>query len=220
MSNIKFNFNRLKNIYSDAWERNDPTIAFEIRIGVGCFVFMMFLSKEEADKNDKLFIYYRNINTLSQLKLYGHHLGGDFIAYITPKEEELIRKELQLRGGGNPFDCTKFLSELNNSIPQFLPPSTKSETLQRTWPNIKSEMKSLVDDADKTILIGLKPLPKGHKPRDQTLRKLYIHANGVTDDITDFLQALKERNFTLAWTNDPTRTAKSFAQLLAEFASK
>lgn len=218
MPNIKFNFTRLRNIYSDAWKRKDPTIAFEIEIGVGHFVFMIFLSKEDTNQNDKLFVYYRNINTLSHIKLYGHHLSGNFDAYITPKEENLIRQELQLKGGGTPFECTKFLNELNNLIPQFLPPSAKANTLKRTWPNIQEEMKSLVDDADKTILIGLKPLPKGYKPRDKTLRKLYLYANGVTDDIADFIEALKERNFTLAWTNDPTRTAKSFAQLLADFS--
>ncbi|ECJ9929903.1 hypothetical protein FQR38_23880, partial [Salmonella enterica] len=66
MPNIKFNFSGLKAIYAEAWARKDPTIAFEIRLGAGCFVFMMFLSKEDSEQNDKLFIYYRNINTLSQ----------------------------------------------------------------------------------------------------------------------------------------------------------
>lgn len=78
-------------------------------------------------------------------------------------------------------------------------------------------MKRLVDDADRTILIGLKNLPEGNKPRDKTLRKLYLYVDGVTDEITSFLESIKSRNITLAWTDDPTRTAKTFAQLLAEF---
>lgn len=218
MASIKFNFSRLKNIYSDAWTRKDPTIAFEIRLGAGCFVFMMFLSKEDNDKNDRLFIYFRNIETLHQIKLYGHHLSGNFNAYISTKEEELIRQELQLQGEGNPLNFNSFLDELNNSIPQFLPPTTKGETLRNTWDYIKDDMKNIIDDADKKILIGLKKLPEESQPRDKTLRKLYLYINGHDNDISDFIESIKERNITLAWTSDPTRTAKTFAQLLTDFS--
>jgi len=218
MASIKFNFSRLKNIYSDAWSKKDPTIAFEIRLGAGCFVFMIFLSKEDSDKNDRLFIYFRNIETLHQIKLYGYHLGGSFDAYISKKEEDLIRQELQLQGGGNPFNFNAFLNELNDNIPQFLPPTVKGETLRNTWNYIRDDMKNIIDDADKTILIGLKRLPEESKPRDKTLRKLYLYINGHDNDISDFIEAIKERNITLAWTNDPTRTAKSFAQLLTDFS--
>lgn len=219
MPNLKFNFSGLKEIYAEAWRRKDPTIAFEIRLGAGFFVFMMFLSKEDTEQNDKLFIYYRNINTLSQLKLYDHHLGGNFYAYITPKEEELIRQELQLQRGGNPFNFNAFLNELNENIPQFLPPSIKADVIQRTLPNIRNEMRRLVEHADRTILIGLKNLPQGQKPKDKTLRKLYLYVDGVADEITSFIESIKSRNITLAWTDDPTRTEKTFAQLLADFNS-
>lgn len=109
MASINSNFCRLKNIYSDAWPRKDPTIAFEIRLGAGCFVFMIFLSKEDNDKNDRLFIYFRNIETLHQIKLYGYHLGDSFDAYMSKKEEDLIRQELQLQRGGKPFNLKIFL---------------------------------------------------------------------------------------------------------------
>lgn len=218
MASIKFNFSRLQNIYSDSWKRKDPTIAFEIRLGAGCFVFMMFLSKEDTDKNDRLFIYFRNIETLHQIKLYGYHLGGNFDAYISAKEEGLIRRELQLQGEGNAFNFNVFLNELNDSIPQSLPATTKGETLRNTWDYIKDDMKSIIDDADKTILIGLKKLPVKSRPQDKTLRKLYLYINGYDNDISDFIESIKERNITLAWTSDPTRTAKSFAQLLTDFS--
>ncbi|MCT4708899.1 hypothetical protein MUA04_01515 [Enterobacteriaceae bacterium H11S18] len=220
MPDIKFNFSNLKNIYSEAWGGNDPTIAFEIREGAGCFVFMMFLSKEDAEQNDRLFVYFRNINTLITIKLYGSHAAGDFMAYIKAREQDLIRQELQLQGGGNPFNLEHFLNTLNNAIPQFLPPTTKTEVLQRTWPSIRTEMRTLVDDAHKTVLIGLKPLPEGKKPKDKTLRKLYLHVNGVTNEIGEFLNVIRSRNITLAWTDDQTRTAKSFAQLLTDFNQK
>ncbi|AOF17065.1 TPA: hypothetical protein PXM11_004024 [Yersinia enterocolitica] len=219
MASIKFNFSKLQKIYVDAWERKDPTIAFEIRIGAGCFVFMMFLSKEDTDKNDRLFIYFRNIETLHQIKLYGYHLGGNFEAYISAKEEDLIRKELQLQGRGNPFNFNEFLNELNESIPQLLSPTMKGETLRNTWEYIKDDMRNIIDEADRTILIGLKRLPEKSRPNDKTLRKLYLYINGCDNDISDFIESIKERNITLAWTNDPTRTAKTFAQLLTDFSN-
>ncbi|MEY0665297.1 hypothetical protein AB7281_21965 [Providencia rettgeri] len=218
MPSKKFNFNKFKNIYSTALNSKDPTIAFEIRLGAGSFVFMMFLSKEDSDKNDRLFIYFRNIETLHQVKLYGNHLNGNFDIYIRKKEEDLIRQELCLSGGENPFDLDNFLTELNDNIPQYLPPTTKGETLRNTWGYIKDDMGNIIDDADKTILIGLKKLPDDKKPRDKTLRKLYLYINGHDNDISTFIESIKDRNITLAWTNDHTRTAKTFAQLLTDFS--
>ncbi|MFT8212028.1 MAG: hypothetical protein ACMZI0_18265 [Symbiopectobacterium sp.] len=107
---------------------------------------------------------------------------------------------------------------MNDNIPQFLPPTVKGKTLINTCDYINNDIKNIIDDADKTILIGLKRLPEESKPRDKTLRKLYLYINGHDNDISDFIEAIKERNITLAWTNDPTRAAKTFAQLLTDFS--
>lgn len=217
---MKYNFTGLKNIYSVAMDSVDPTIAFEINNGVGHFVFMMFLSKEEAQKNDRLFIYFRNINTLHNIKLYGSHKSGDFIAYINEVEIDLIRRELNLQGGEQAFNIGGFLNAINSSIPQHLSPAVKGDTLRSTWPNVSNQMTEFVDDANKTILIGLKTLRENTRARDKTLRKLYLYVNGQDKAISDFIKEIKKRPLTLAWTSDPTKTAKSFAQLLMDFASK
>jgi hypothetical protein len=218
---MKFNFTGLKHIYSDALDSTDPTIAFEIQNGAGVFVFMMFLSKEEIKKNDKLFLYFRNINTLQNIKLYGNHQSGDFYAYINQDLEELIRLELQLQGGiGNEFNLNNFLNNINNNIPLVLPSFTKGEILRRAWPDLAERMRDVVDDADKTILIGLKRLKKNTKARDKTLRKLYLYVESHDNSIASFIEEIKKKPFTLAWTNDPTKTPKTFAQLAIELSGK
>ncbi|HHM1851368.1 TPA: hypothetical protein ACYSHZ_005115 [Klebsiella pneumoniae] len=86
---------------------------------------------------------------------------------------------------------------MNDNIPQFLPPTVKGETLRNTWDYIKDDIKNIIDDADKTILIGLKRLPEESKPRDKTLRKLYLYINGHDNDISDFIEAIKKETLHL-----------------------
>lgn len=218
---MKFNFKGLKNIYSAALDSTDPTIAFEIQNGCGVFVFMMFLSKEEKEKNDKLFIYFRNIKTLHNIKLYGGHISGDFYAYINDELEGLIKRELQLQGGGgHAFNIENFLNDINNSIPEYLPSSVKGATLRDVWPSISNEMKEFVDEADKKILIGLKRLKENTKARDKTLRKLYLYVECQDNSIAEFIEKIKNKTLTLAWTNDPKKTPKSFSQLILDLSNK
>ena len=44
---IKFNFNRLQNIYFATLNSDDKATAFDIQIGKGRFLFMMYLSDED-----------------------------------------------------------------------------------------------------------------------------------------------------------------------------
>lgn len=54
----QFNFGRLHAIYSAAWTKNEPTIAFEVIQGRGRFVFMIFFSPEDKGSyGEHLFIY-------------------------------------------------------------------------------------------------------------------------------------------------------------------
>ena len=57
---IKFNFNRLQNIYFATLNSDDKATAFDIQIGKGRFLFMMYLSDEDKEAKDTLFIYMRN----------------------------------------------------------------------------------------------------------------------------------------------------------------
>ena len=58
MASIQFNFTQLKNVYMEALSSYDKSVAFDIRIGRGRFLFLMFLS--EDDEKDSLFLYMRN----------------------------------------------------------------------------------------------------------------------------------------------------------------
>lgn len=212
----QFNLTNLNSLYANAWAVSDPTIIFEVNYNKGCFVFMMFLSSEEPEKNDKMYIYFRNINHLETVKLYGSHSSGDFIIYINKTLKDLIHRELQITSGTTPFDYDTFFNYLNLHIPQGMQSVSKSALLQNVYPIIKQRLPDLTDDADKTILIGIRRLPVGHQPRDKTLRKLYLHVNGVTNSLAGFIQTLKGRNLTLSWTANINSTPKSFAQLLID----
>lgn len=44
---IKFNFNRLRNVYISTLNSYDKAVAFDIQVGKGKFLFMMYLSDED-----------------------------------------------------------------------------------------------------------------------------------------------------------------------------
>ena len=78
----KFNFNKLKDIYNSTLRSNDKAIAFDIQINKGKFLFMMYLSDEDKESMDMLFIYMRNTKALLKLKMYGSHRKGKFEVYL------------------------------------------------------------------------------------------------------------------------------------------
>lgn len=67
MSTIEYNFIRLKNIYKEALRSYDKSVAFDVKIGRGRFLILMFLS--EADERDSLFVYMRNTMVMRKLKM-------------------------------------------------------------------------------------------------------------------------------------------------------
>jgi hypothetical protein len=72
----------------------------------------------------------------------------------------------------------------------------------------------VVDEANKTILMGTKNLPSGKNPQDKTLRKLYVYTNGSADVITNLIQALRSARVTLAWTDREDVEAKTLAEIM------
>ncbi|WLA08243.1 hypothetical protein MO328_18170 [Xanthomonas translucens] len=94
-----------------------------------------------------------------------------------------------------------FLEQINRQIPSQLPLQSKIDKIREVWPHVRSKLVDVVDEADKTNLLGIKKLPSGSKPKDKTLRKLYVYANGNAAVITKFIDALKAANCTLAWTS-------------------
>lgn len=193
-----FNFSQLKDIYFDALKSEDKTLIFESHIGKGRFLFMMFLSKEDRESRDKLFIYLRNINRILSLIMYGSHKQGVFNVYIKDDTKKMLIEELQLTPSGESFDFENFLYQLNNSIPTSMPMEVKINKLRQNCDTIRSL--NVIDEADKTVLIGERKLTKG-KPQDKTLRKLYMYTDGDPQDIALLIELLKKANMTVAWTS-------------------
>lgn len=199
-----FNLNGLKDIYNAAYKRDEPTLAFELRDGKGRFIFMMFFSQDDDASKDRLFVFLGNTNTLLKFKTYGSHRQGDFKIYVNRFEEQAIRRELDIQGGAVRFDLPTLLQNLNSQIPHNLPLEKTIDVLRKEKAAFseQSELRSLVDDAAKIYLIGTVRLPENKRPREKTLRKLYLHLNYSSNTVTEFIAALKMTNHTVAWTDD------------------
>lgn len=206
MENLKFNFTNMKNIYLEAL-KNDQTLIFEITVGRGRFLFMMFFSEDDKESKDKLFIYLRNTKTIIKSKLYGSHKNGNFLIYINNTNREKLIEELQLKIGKGNFNFDNFLTELNSKIPNSLSLNTKIQKFRENWGPIKEL--SVIDEEDRTILIGERRLPKNKKPKETTLRKLYLYTSGSVEDISELIRLLKKANMTVAWTDDKTKNCVS-----------
>lgn len=199
MASIQFNFTQLKNVYMEALSSYDKSVAFDIRIGRGRFLLLMFLS--EDDEKDSLFLYMRNTAIMRKLKMYGSHRNGDYIVYISDEVQERMTEELQLQNGNKTFVFERFLNEINNAIPQEISMAQKVETLRNNRNIIRTVG---IDEIEKTVLIGTKVLSKG-KPQDRTLRKLYMYTEESETVITEFIKNLKKANMTVAWTTEEQR---------------
>lgn len=199
MSTIEYNFIRLKNIYEEALRSYDKSVAFDVKIGRGRFLILMFLS--EADERDSLFVYMRNTMVMRKLKMYGSHRNGDFKVYISDEVQMRMKAELQLQEGNATFDFERFLNEVNNAIPQEITMSQKVKMLRDNRNIIRTVG---IDEIEKTVLIGTKVLSKG-KPQDRTLRKLYMYTEESETVITELIKNLKKANMTVAWTTEEQR---------------
>ena len=199
MASIQFNFTELKNVYMGALSSYDKTVAFDIRIGRGRFLFLMFLA--EDDERDSLFLYMRNTAIMRKLKMYGSHRNGDFKVYISDEVQERMIAELQLQEGNAIFDFERFLNEINHAIPQEISMAQKVKMLRDNKNIIRAVG---IDEIEKTVLIGTKALSKG-KPQDRTLRKLYMYTEESETVITEFIKNLKKANVTVAWTTEEQR---------------
>lgn len=199
MSTIEYNFIRFKNIYEEALRSYDKSVAFDVKIGRGRFLILMFLS--EADERDSLFVYMRNTMVMRKLKMYGSHRNGDFKVYISDEVQMRMKAELQLKEGNATFDFERFLNEVNNAIPQEIAVSQKVKTLRDNRNIIRTVG---IDEIEKTVLIGTKVLSKG-KPQDRTLRKLYMYTEESETVITELIKNLKKANMTVAWTTEEQR---------------
>ncbi|WP_139994831.1 hypothetical protein [Paenibacillus paridis] len=213
--NFEFNFTGLKDIYNNAVDSFDKTLLFELEINKGRFLFMMFLSEEDVESLDLLFVYLRNINQIVQIKLYGNHRKGDFKVYLKPDQIRLIIEELKLGQGSIEFDFSRLINQMNNMMPKSISPEEKLTQMREN----KTIMNTInpVDEPNKSVLIGTKRVPQGQTPRDKTLRKLYLYTEGSSNDIEKIIELLKKVNHTVAWTTeDKRKEAKSINKLISD----
>lgn len=212
-----FNLNRLYNAYHEAICRGDFTFAFEIFMPPGRFIFFMFFAENDKKSKDLLYLYLQNTNKLEQIKLYGNHWNGNFEIYFNDKLKEAIRDELGIVNGRNrPFNLYNFFEELNRNIPQNLPAQAQIAILRQYYPNIRTRIPSIVNDEDRIYWMGFMR-PRGGVPREQTLRKLYIHTECNHQQINDLLKAIASYGLTLRWTANPDRARNvDFAAMINE----
>ena len=142
-------------------------------------------------------------------------MKGDFKVYPSRMDEEAIREELDIHGGLHRFELRRFLSDLNSAFPAKLPLSSTIKTLRehRDLFHLGS-LRSVVDDALKIYLIGPVRLPANKRPREKTLRKLYLYVHVDPNVIADFIADLKRKNTTVAWTDDPRSASNNTLRFL------
>ncbi|WP_228457193.1 hypothetical protein [Serratia symbiotica] len=137
----------------------------------GAFILIRFIQQsppeDKASSGEELYIHLRNVNSLMRMKLYGSRKNGVFNVYIRPDQAQLMIDELQLCSGGGHFTFESLLDELNDAIQQNIDFNDKINTIRDVWPVVGEQLSNVLDDADKTILIGIKKLPQGYHPREK-----------------------------------------------------
>ncbi len=199
---VEFDFSKLKNVYIATLESSDKALAFDLKVGRGRFLLMMFLSEEDRESKDILFLYMRNTRIMRKIKLYGNHIMGTFKAYINENMQNCLIQELQLEHTGRSFNFMNFLYQINEAIPQGINIDDKIKTLRDNCNIIRTL--NVIDESDKTVLIGERKLSVG-TPQDKTLRKLYMYTSSSVEDITELIRLLKIMNMTVAWTTEENR---------------
>jgi hypothetical protein len=210
-----FNLTGLKNIYNESLDRKEQTLAFAIKEGNGLFNFVMIFSDDKESK-DNLFLFFRRIDKIFELKLYGSHRNGDFKIYLNDDRKKLLIKliieELDITKHDVTFDFIIFLNKLNSVIPDKLSEAEKTYS-KEVWSDTRNTS-SDTDDANKTILYGIRKLSQKRNPQDKTLNKLY--SLGDKETIRNLISALKAKNITVVWTSDINKKGKCIVEIITK----
>jgi hypothetical protein len=200
MMSKPYSMNGFFGVWSEALKRDEPTVAFELLNGRGRFLFMMFFDPEDERTKDKLLLFLQNTRYMLRLKLYGAHRKGEFQIYLEDWQVAKIRRELQLDGADGPaFDIAKFIDALNANIPSSIPLASKIKLLRENRPAYQDDLADILDFYDRTELIGEMQLPPEKKPKEKTVRKLYLYSAQSPEDVAAYIDDLKSRNCTLSW---------------------
>jgi hypothetical protein len=211
---MEMNFSGLKAAFAEAVTRHEPTLLFQINDGIGEFTFMIFLATDSNGKikfNDlELFLIFGRTQKIFAFQIYGNFLNkGEFRIYLKDAHISAIRDELGIQPSawGTPFDVKAFLERLNLQIPQSVPLTKKIELMQQQNSYIRSHCAKYVDEASKVYLIGPRAVTPPSKPREETLRKLYMLSEDP-ETIYRLIQKLKTHNWTTAWTDKIEKRGK------------
>lgn len=107
----KFELSGLSGVFNEAIERREQTLVFDVKNGRGRFLFMMFFDDDDVSTKDDLFIYLRNSKQMLRVKLYGNHLKGQFLLWLSDRNKQQLIEELQLnQNSSSPFSFEGFFS--------------------------------------------------------------------------------------------------------------
>lgn len=167
----------------------------------------------------ELFVLLAGTQKMLRFKLLGNHkIAGDFKVRLTEDDEQAIRAELGLGQavGGPAFVLLDFLNKLNGMIPASIPLEAKVAVITDEKKAIEANCNTYLDDASKVYLLGVRPLPDGKRPREETLRKLYM-LDAEPAAIAALIQNLKKIRWMTYWTATKPATDR-FAEIFAKIA--
>lgn len=220
---MEFNFKGLHPAFLEAVNRHEPSIAFALAEGKGKFVFLLFMTTDSSGRivwgDLELFILLARTQRMLQFKLLGNHKkAGDFKVRLDENDEQAIRGELGLgQTAGSPvFVLLDFLAKLNGMIPTFIPLEDKIAVIGSERAAVETHCKKYLDDASKVYLLAARRLPDGHRPREETLRKLYM-LNANPTAIAALIRSLKRVRWTTYWTAQKP-ASDAFADVFAKVA--
>lgn len=195
----RYSLSGLSGVWSEAVKRHEPTLAFELTNGRGRFLFMMFFDEGDESTKDDLLLFLQNIRSMLHIKLYGSHVRVQFDIFLNDTQIEQMKRELGLADHhALAFDVGRFIQTLNSGIPKTLPLVSKIQVLRENRAVLEPHLPDLVDDHLKTELVGILQLDPSKRPREKTLRKLYLYG-GPPQKVAEEIERLKERNCTLRW---------------------
>jgi len=225
----KFNFTGLHTVFLEAITRHEPSIAFTLTDGAGRFVFLFFLKTNANGKiiwgNQELFIWLAHTQKMLRKDLYGNHkLDGDFIVYLNDSDKQKIREELGIGEATTrpAFILSDFLAKLNKMMPESISLESKIAVVQEQREHIRVYCSEYIEEADKIYLLRVGGLAPDKKPREETLRKLYM-LDMPREDIAALIRNLKSVCWTAFWTATKPETnefERAFARVTSIIADR
>lgn len=194
---IEFDLNKMSGIYLETIKSPEKAVAFDLNYAKGRFLFMIFLSDEDKESKDKLYVYMRNTRCLLELKMYGNHFKDKFLIYFNDGDQSKFINEMELNANdGKSFKFEDFLEYINSKIPSTISRIDRKNNLRNNCAIINK-----ISDDEKTVFIGPRKLSVGH-PQDKTLRKLYLYTDADVKKIDKLIKHLLSVNTTIAWTTE------------------